>query len=148
VPAPSTADLPVRDAGRVHGPFDLVFEASGASALVFEGMQALGKNGVLVLASVTGGHRTLEVPADQINLEFVLGNKVMFGTVNANREYFEAGVRDLALAEAAYPGWAARLLTHPIPGLTAYRQMIDTLTGAKGAIKVFVEIAPLDGDAA
>ena len=33
--------------------------------------------------------RLIQVPADRINLEFVLGNKVMVGTVNANREYFE-----------------------------------------------------------
>jgi hypothetical protein len=58
---------------------------------VFEAMQALGKNGVLVLSSVTGGDRRVEVPADRINLEFVLGNKVMVGTVNANREHFELG---------------------------------------------------------
>ena len=69
-------------------------------------MQALGKNGVLVLSSVTGGDHTVEVPADKINLEFVLGNKVMVGTVNANREYFEMGVKDMAQAEAQYPGLA------------------------------------------
>ena len=68
-------------------------------------MQALGKNGVLVLSSVTGGDQMIQVPADRINLEFVLGNKVMVGTVNANREYFEMGVKDLAQAEAQYPGW-------------------------------------------
>ena len=55
-------------------------------------MQALGKNGVLVLSSVTGGDKMIQIPADRINLEFVLGNKVMVGTVNANREYFEMGV--------------------------------------------------------
>ena len=64
-------------------------------------MQALGKNGVLVLSSVTGGDKKIEVPADRINLEFVLGNKVMVGTVNANREYFEMGVKDLAHAGSA-----------------------------------------------
>ena len=53
------------------------------------------------------------MPADKINLEFVLGNKVMVGTVNANREYFEMGVKDMAQAEARVPGWLARLLTHP-----------------------------------
>jgi len=47
---------------------------------VFDSMQALGKNGVLVLSSVTGGDRKIEVPADKINLNFVLGNKVMVGT--------------------------------------------------------------------
>lgn len=45
-----------------------------------------------MLSSVTGGDRKIEVPADKINLDFVLGNKVMVGTVNANREYFEMGV--------------------------------------------------------
>ena len=42
----------------------------------------------------------VEVPAARINLEFVLGNKVVVGTVNGNREYFEAAIRDLAIAEA------------------------------------------------
>jgi hypothetical protein len=47
---------------------------------------------VLVLASVTGGDREHSVPTDKINLDFVLGNKLVVGTVNANREYFEASV--------------------------------------------------------
>ncbi|HXG43744.1 MAG TPA: zinc-binding dehydrogenase [Gemmatimonadales bacterium] len=92
----STAVTPIREAARQCGPWDLMFEATGASPVVFEAMQALGRNGVLVLSSVTGGDRRLEVPADKINLDFVLGNKVMVGTVNANREYFELGVKDLA----------------------------------------------------
>src|SRR5436305_15015908 len=104
-------------------------------------MEALGKNGVLVLASVTGGNQTVEVPAAKINLEFVLGNKVMVGTVNANREYFEMGVKDLAQAEAEYPGWLSRLLTHPVNGLENYRELFDKLTNTKGAIKVFCEVA-------
>jgi glucose 1-dehydrogenase len=141
----STGELSLRDAADKYGPFDIIVESSGSSPLVFEAMQALGKNGVLVLASVTGGDRMVQVPADKINLEFVLGNKVMVGTVNGNREYFEAAVTDLAKAAAEYPNWAARLLTHPIKGLDNYRQLIDTLTMARGAIKVFMEIAPLDG---
>ncbi len=73
--------------------------------MVFDSMQILGKNGVLVLLSVTGGNRRVEVPADKLNLDFVLGNRVMAGTVNANREHFEMGVKDMAQAEAEYPGW-------------------------------------------
>jgi threonine dehydrogenase-like Zn-dependent dehydrogenase len=106
-------------------------------------MQALGKNGVLVLSSVTGGDRKVEVPADKINLEFVLGNKVMVGTVNANREYFEMGVKDLAQAEAEYPGWLRRLLTHPVKGLDNYKELFAKLTNPNGAIKVFCEVADL-----
>ncbi len=96
--------------------------------------------GVLVLSSVTGGDRKVEVEADKINLEFVLGNKVMVGTVNANREYFETGVKDMAEAEAEYTGWLARLLTHPVKGLDNYQELFDKLTNAKGAIKVFCEV--------
>ena len=84
-----------------------------------------------------------EVPADKINLEFVLGNKVMVGTVNANREYFESGVADMAQAEAEYPGWLEQLLTHPVRGLDNYQELIETLTTAKDAIKVYCEVAPI-----
>ena len=126
-----------------HGPFDLIFEGTGNSPVVFDSMQALGKNGVLVLSSVTGGDKKVEVPADRINLEFVLGNKVMVGTVNANREYFEMGVRDLAQAEAEYPGWLSKLLTDPVKGLENYAELFKTLTTPNGAIKVFCEVAEL-----
>ena len=137
----STKEMTLLDASKSYGPFDLIFEATGYSPVVFESMEALGKNGVLVLSSVTGGDRKIEVPADKINLEFVLGNKVMVGTVNANREYFEMGVKDLAQAEAEYPGWLQRLLTHPVKGLENYQELFDKLTNAKGAIKVFCEVS-------
>jgi threonine dehydrogenase-like Zn-dependent dehydrogenase len=137
----STRDVPVLDAAARFGPFDLMFEATGFSPIVFESMQALGKNGVLVLSSVTGGGRRVDVPADRINLDFVLGNKVMVGTVNANREYFELGARDLTQAEAQYPGWLGRLLTHPVRGLARYRELFEALSSAKGVIKAYCEVS-------
>ena len=138
-----TNELSVLDGAKKYGPFDIIFEATGFSPVVFDSMQALGKNGVLVLSSVTGGDRKIEVPADKINLDFVLGNKVMVGTVNANREYFEMGVKDMAQAEAEYPGWLGRLLTHPVKGLENYQELFAKLTNGNGAIKVFCEVAPL-----
>ncbi len=137
----STRDLPIPAGAAKYGPFDLIFEATGFSPVVFESMQALAKNGVLVLSSVTGGDRMIEVPADRINLDFVLGNKVMVGTVNANREYFEIGVKDLATCEAQYPGWLSRLLTHPVDGLANYQQLFELLTMGKGAIKVYCRVS-------
>lgn len=139
----STQRASVTELARAHGPFDLMFEATGFSPLVFEAMEVLGRNGVLVLSSVTGGDRTVEVPADALNLGFVLGNKVMVGTVNASRADFESGVAELALAEARWSGWLRRLLTHPVAGLEHAAEALDLLS-AKGAIKVFVEVAPLE----
>ncbi len=137
-----TSETAVPEAARREGAYDVVFEASGFSPLVFDGMEALAKNGVLVLSSVTGGERKIEVDADRLNLGFVLGNKVMVGTVNANREYFEQGVRDIVHAESAYPGWLGSLLTHPVKGLDRVGELFDKLNGgAKDAIKVFCEVA-------
>jgi glucose 1-dehydrogenase len=138
----STQQTTVADAAAAHGPFDVMFEATGFSPLVFEAMGALGRNGVLVLSSVTGGDRRTEVPADALNLGFVLGNKVMVGTVNASRVDFEAGVRDIAMAQARWPGWLDRLLTHPVHGLDEAPKALELLDAAN-AIKVFVEVSPL-----
>ena len=139
----STKETPILDAAKQHGPFDLIFEGTGNSSVVFDSMQALGKNGVLVLSSVTGGDKMISIPADRINLEFVLGNKVMVGTVNANREYFELGVRDMAQAEAEYPGWLSKLLTDPVQGLENYPELFKKLTSPNGVIKVFCQVAEL-----
>ena len=136
----NTAERSISDAASELGPYDLIFEGTGSSAVVFESMQVLGKNGVLVLTSITGGNRKLEVPADRINLEFVLGNKVMVGSVNANRDNFETGVRDMSQAEAEYPGWLRQLLTHPVQGLDGYRELFDRLQNPNGAIKIFCEL--------
>ena len=137
----STRQVSLTEASAKYGPFDYILEGTGYSPLVFEAMNVLAKNGVLALVSVTGGDRKLEVPADKINLGFVLGNKVAFGSVNANREYFESGAKDLAAAELQYPGWLSKLLTHPIKGLENYQEMLRTLTESKGAIKVYCEVS-------
>jgi threonine dehydrogenase-like Zn-dependent dehydrogenase len=104
-------------------------------------MDVLGKNGILAMVSVTGGERTIEVPADRINQGFVLGNKVAFGSVNASREDFEQGVADLSQAELMHPGWLEKLLTHPVQGLENFRELLGHLTGGNGVIKAYCEVA-------
>ena len=137
----STDDISVADYAKQNGAFDLIFEATGYSPIIFDAMQGLAKNGVLVLSSVTGGDRKTEVPSDKLNLEFVLGNKVMVGTVNANREYFESGVQDMSAAVLEYGDWLSRLLTHPVNGLENFGELFDNLTNGKDVIKVYCEVA-------
>ncbi len=140
----STKEMSLTDASAKYGPFDLILEGTGYSPLVYEAMSVLAKNGVLAMVSVTGGSRQVDIPADKINLGFVLGNKVAFGSVNANREYFETGAKDLSTAELQYPGWLKKLLTHPVSGLENYAEMIRLLTEAKGSIKVYCEVAAME----
>jgi threonine dehydrogenase-like Zn-dependent dehydrogenase len=137
----STREASLAELSRERGPFDLVLEATGFSPLAFEAAEILAKNGVLVLLSVTGGERRTEVPADAINQGFVLGNKVMVGSVNAAREDFERGVDDLVKAEAFHPGWLGSLMNVPVRGLDNHEQLLAELFENRDAIKIYVEVA-------
>src|SRR5438034_1439487 len=138
----STQDKSLAELSEERGPFDLIMDATGFSPVVWEAAEVLGKNGVLVLSSITGGDRKAEIDSDAINQSFVLGNKVMVGTVNASPADFRSGVDALIQAEAIFPGWLSKLLTTPIRGLENYDEMIRALTEDRDAIKVYVEVAP------
>jgi len=73
--------------------------------------------------------------------DFVVANKVMVGSVNASRENFETGVRDMSQAEAEYPGWLRRLLTDPVPGLDHYDDLFERLQNPNGAIKIYCDVS-------
>jgi threonine dehydrogenase-like Zn-dependent dehydrogenase len=138
----SSQDTSLAELSAARGPFDLMMDATGFSPIVWEAAEVLGKNGVLVLSSITGGDRKAEIASDRINQGFVLGNKVMVGTVNASPVDFRSGIDDLIKAEALFPGWLERLLTTPIHGLEGYDEMIHALTEDRDAIKVYVQVAP------
>jgi threonine dehydrogenase-like Zn-dependent dehydrogenase len=135
----STDTTDLAAASKDRGPFDLIFEASGFSPLAFEAARVLAPNGVLVLSGVTGGERVIEIDANSINQSFVLGNKVMVGTVNASRDDFVRGVEDMLRAEAFYPGWLERLLTTPVEGLGEAEAVLAALED-KDTIKAYVQV--------
>jgi glucose 1-dehydrogenase len=137
----SAADSTLAELATAAGPFDLIVDATGSSPLAFGAAEILGTNGVLILASVTGGDVTAQLPTDHINQGFVLGNKVMVGTVNSHRDDFVEGVEDLLRAEAFYPGWLAQLITTRVEGLERYDEMLRHLRDDRDAIKVVVEVA-------
>jgi glucose 1-dehydrogenase len=120
---------------------DVIVDATGSSAMSFEAMQYLGLNGVLVWTSITGGDRKTEVPSDKVNLEWVLGNKLLLGSVNANRTHFEMGIKDLALGEMMFPGVLQKILTSPVNGLDNYKEMMRLLVEDNEALKVYVNVA-------
>lgn len=142
----STSEISLVDSVKKYDEYDLIFECTGYSPIIFDAMLSLNENGILILASVTGGTRkTDQVPSDEINQRFVLGNRVMVGTVNANREHFELGVRDLALCEAMHAGWLSRILTHKVEGLENYPRVFEILNNAAEykAIKTYFEVAKI-----
>ena len=70
----------------------------------FDAMEILGPNGVLCLLSVTGGDTMNAEPIDLINQRLVLGNQVVFGSVNANPRHFKQGVKDFVTINKKWPG--------------------------------------------
>lgn len=119
----STGRTPLSDLKAKLGRVDLVFEATGSAHVVLPAMQMLGPAGVCILSSVTGGSRNLEVDVATWNREMVLGNRLVFGTVNAARRHFESGVADMAAADERLPGWLAKLITRRLPYTEAPRAL-------------------------
>ncbi len=136
----SSSKTSLEQAAKDHGPFDLIIEATGYSPMVWQGAEILSTDGVLVAASVTGGDTEATIPSDRINQGFVLGNKVLVGTVNAALEDFEQGVADMIAVDAFWPGWLAKLLTTCIDGFDNYQELADHLLHDKSAIKTYVEV--------
>lgn len=138
----STKQTSMSDLVKRVGRPDLIIEATGNSEVAFSCMEHLNLNGVLVWTSVTGGDRKLSnFPADKVNLEWVLGNKLLVGTVNGNRHHFAKGLADLALGEVMYPGVTSRILTTPINGFDDPKRIMDELSDNLSALKVYVNIA-------
>lgn len=137
----STSEITLPELAAKHGKPDLIIEATGSSAVAFEAMQILGHNGCMVWTSITGGQKTVQVPGDQINLNWVLGNKLLVGSVNANFRHFEAGIADLALGEVTWPGVIQKILTTPVHGLENFQEMMRLLVEDREAMKVYVNVA-------
>lgn len=136
----STQETSLHDLTRKVGAPDLIIECTGSSKIAFQAMEILGVNGALVWTSVTGGKTEISVPADAINLNWVLGNKLLVASVNGNRHHFALGIKDLAHGEAQFPGVTRKILTNPLQGLDKYREMMDLLTNDKNALKVFMNV--------
>lgn len=118
------------------GNIDIIIEATGSSKIAFEAIQILGVNGVLCLTSITGGESKLEILADKINLDMVLGNKLIFGTVNANRKYFEMGIGHFQTFEHLWPGLLDKMITKRY----AFRDFKKGLDRKREDIKTVLEI--------
>src|ERR1700733_7552282 len=135
----STKQTSLADLVKQVGKPDLIFEATGNAEICFRSMEVLALNGALIWTSITGGKHDVTVDAAKINIEWVLGNKLLVSSVNGNRRHFEQGIQALSHGELTYPGVTERILTHPVAGLDNFRDMMGLLEESK-ALKVFVNV--------
>ncbi len=91
---------------------DVVIECTGVGPLIFDVMETTATDGIVCLTGVSSGGRELPIDAGLLNRRMVLGNDVVFGSVNANRRHYEAGAQALAAADRS---WLERLVTRKVP---------------------------------
>jgi len=103
-------------AGLAGRAFDMIVEATGSVALDFGLVDLLGPNGALVLTGIPDpGAPPIPIAAGGLLRNVVLGNRAIVGSVNANRTYFEAGLRDMIVFEEKWPGALAGLISRRRP---------------------------------
>ena len=100
---------------------DVVLECTGADQVVADAMIAAGPDGVVCLAGVSSGGRSLPFDVGGFNRQAVLSNDVVFGSVNANLAHYEAAAEALAKADK---GWLGRLISRRVP-LDRWREAFE-----------------------
>jgi 2-desacetyl-2-hydroxyethyl bacteriochlorophyllide A dehydrogenase len=100
---------PLEEAGRG---WDLIFECTGAPSLFFAAIHAAAPSGIVCLTGVSAGGKRVVVDPAELNRELVLENKVVFGSVNANRRHYQQASAELCSADR---DWLQRLITHRFP---------------------------------
>jgi glucose 1-dehydrogenase len=87
---------------------DIVIECTGVGEVVIDATHVAAPGAVIALTGISHSERVGEAQLDALNKDLVLGNKVVFGTVNAARRHYDQAADALARAD---PGWLARLIT-------------------------------------
>jgi threonine dehydrogenase-like Zn-dependent dehydrogenase len=97
---------------RVPDNFDVIMECTGAPPVISGVLSRSAADGVVCLLGVSapGGVQALDLGS--LNRQVVLDNRVIFGSVNANRRHYEAAIAALAAADQA---WLRRLITRQVP---------------------------------
>ncbi len=85
-------DQPITSLGK----FDLIMEETGVASLAAEAQGLLNNNGVLCLLGIYRPNLATQDIGHSYD-DIVLGNKITFGSVNANKRYFLSGIQDFRI---------------------------------------------------
>jgi threonine dehydrogenase-like Zn-dependent dehydrogenase len=127
----SSEDVPPDRLEERFGAIDVVYEAAGASKLAFDVMGEMGPNSAFIFTGVPGRKAPVPVDTDLVMRNLVLKNQMVYGTVNAGRDAFEAAVADLGEFLKRWPDATRALISgrHPV------ERARELLLGRSGGIK-------------
>ena len=92
--------------------FDIVVECTGAPSVLTQAVASSAPGGIVCLTGIGGAHSMACIDIGALNQSLVLENRVVFGSVNANRRHYEAAAQALARAERA---WLERVVNRRVP---------------------------------
>jgi threonine dehydrogenase-like Zn-dependent dehydrogenase len=104
--------------------FDVVLECTGDAGLMMRGPGMTRANGIVCLLGVADEGTSAQAGFSR---DMVLENRVLFGTVNANRRHYEEAAR---LLESTERTWLERVIDRRLPVAEwerAYRKEPDTV---------------------
>jgi glucose 1-dehydrogenase len=112
---------------------DVAIEATGAPGLVFPVLESLARNGVLCLTGVPSSEVS-SVDVGLMNRNMVLGNQVVFGSVNSNLTHYREAASVLLEADLS---WLEGLITRRVP-LDGYAA---AFSASPDDVKVVIDLA-------
>jgi threonine dehydrogenase-like Zn-dependent dehydrogenase len=99
----ATRETPLADVAGDVGGFDVVLEAAGDAQLMLDALGMLRRNGVACLLGIDGRPREVAIDGRVLGVDAILGNRAVFGSVNANRVDWTAAVAHLDRARERWP---------------------------------------------
>jgi threonine dehydrogenase-like Zn-dependent dehydrogenase len=91
--------------------FDIVIECTGAPQVIAQAVAGSSPGGIVCLTGLGGKQHVASFDIATLNQSLVLENRVVFGSVNANRRHYEDAAWALARAER---GWLERVVTRKV----------------------------------
>lgn len=107
----STKETPLAELGG----FDVVIEAAGNAQLMADALGLLRRSGVACLLGIDPRSQKVQVDGRTLALDTILENRVLFGSVNAQRQDWLAAVDALDTARTAWPGALEQLIGLRVP---------------------------------
>jgi glucose 1-dehydrogenase len=99
----STAQTPLSELRDEAGGFDIVIEAAGSAEIMVEAMSVLRRNGVACLLGLDAHAHRVTLEGTVLGRDFVIENRVLFGSVNAHRIDWAAAVGALEAMQGRWP---------------------------------------------
>jgi len=132
VGASGASYLPVSDLEE-SGDFDLVVEAAGSGELMARALGLLRRNGVACILGIDGHSGQVSVDRRTLGVDVVIGNRALFGSVNAARQDWARAVELLVEVGTRWPDAATRLVGLRVePG--RFQEAFD-YTGVKATLR-------------